>query len=686
MQIPQTKNENVVDEIQGMPVADPYRWLENGDEEEVKKWVAEQNQYTDSFLRNEYQKKFSDELVKDFTTVEFSNLLPVKGRYFYTERQPGEDHAVLYAKDGLDGIPIKLVDPNELHRNHTISLDYWKPGWAGTYVAYGLSEAGDEMSTLYILDINKKENLREKIAHFNCNPLAIQWLPDDSGFFYTRNPRSGTVPKNEERLHVKVYFHELGSNPDNDPLIFGAGRPKEDKINLTSSTDGRYVAIHVSSGWTENEIYVYDRKLARVMPMVVGVPAKFKIIFLSDRAILFTNYKANNCRILSNELNELFKPIDEWEELFSEKENLLASVTATEDRILLEYQANACSKITLLDYSGRELEDVPLPDYSHVTAITASRTEKEFFYSIESFTFPRITYRFNPESHQFEIYKTADNPIDQEQYITKQEWCASKDGTNIPVFIVHKKNMLLNGANPTILFGYGGFNSNETPDFNRGLVPWIERGGIFAVANIRGGGEFGEKWHRGGIKENKQNSFDDFIGAAEHLISRNYTGARHLGILGISNGGLLVSAVAVQRPDLFKAVCAKVPLSDMVRFPRFGMAVRWIHEYGNPEVKDDLRRILTWSPYHNVKEDVEYPNMLFITANNDTRVNPLHARKMTALLQSVNKKNKILLFTEIETGHGTGKPVSKVVESQSFVLAFFAEELFPRGTLVSNER
>ncbi|MCX6786622.1 MAG: prolyl oligopeptidase family serine peptidase [Candidatus Kaiserbacteria bacterium] len=673
MKMPRTKKEDIVDEIHGILVSDPYRWLESGDDEDVKKWVAEQNHYTDSFLKNKYQKKFSDELVKDFNAVEFSNLLPVKGRYFFTERRLGEDQKVLYVKDGLNGIPTKLVDPNELHKDHSISLDYWKPGWTGNYVAYGLSEGGDEMSTLYIIDVDKKENLQEKIV--NCSYPSIQWLPDDSGFFYTRNPRSGTVPKGEDRLHVKVYFHELGSNLDDDPLIFGAGRPKDDKINLTSSIDGRYVAIHVSSGWTENEIYIYDREQVKVMPMIVGISAKFKLIFLSDKALLFTNYKANNYKVLSTGLENLFKPVDEWKEFFPEKENLLASVVASEDRVLLEYQVNACSGIIMLDYSGREIEKVPLPDYSHVTAITASRTEKEFFYSIVSFTSPRITYRFNPENQKFETYRTADNPIDPEQYITKQEWYASKDGTKIPMFIVHKKNVLLNGTNPTILYGYGGFGSSETSDFNRGLVPWLERGGIYAVANIRGGGEFGKEWHKGGIKENKQNSFDDFIAATEYLINQKYTDINHLGILGASNGGLLVSAVAVQRPDLFKAVCARVPLTDMVRFQKFGMAVRWVHEYGNPDIKEGLERILKWSPYHNVKEGVEYPNMLFITADKDTRVDPMHSRKITALLQSVNKENKILLFTETEAGHGAGKPVSKIIESQSFVLTFFAREL-----------
>ncbi len=268
-----------------------------------------------------------------------------------------------------------------------------------------------------------------------------------------------------------------------------------------------------------------------------------------------------------------------------------------------------------------------------------------------------------------------DNPIDPEDYIVKQEWYASKDGERIPMFIFHKKDLKLDGSNPTILYGYGGFGNCEVPYFAKGFVPWIERGGIYAIANIRGGGEFGEMWHKAGIKELKQNCFDDFIAGAEYLISKKYTTNDHLGILGGSNGGLLVSAVAVQRPDLFKAVCSRVPLTDMVRFPKFGMALRWIHEYGNPEVKSELENILKWSPYHNVKVGIEYPNFLFTTANKDTRVDPLHARKMAALLHETNKQNSVFIFTESDAGHGSGKPVAKFVETQALVLSFFAKKL-----------
>jgi len=387
------------------------------------------------------------------------------------------------------------------------------------------------------------------------------------------------------------------------------------------------------------------------------------------------NYRANNYRILSASLEELHKPLDDWKEFFREREYLLKSVVITKEKILLEHLVNVCSEIIILDHSGNETEKIPLSKYSNLVGISARRTEKEFFYGIESFTFPKITYRFNPEKNNYEEYQRTDNPVDPADYVVKQEWYKSKDGTNVPVFIYHKKGIILNSKNPTILYGYGGFAKNQTPWFSRNWVPWIECGGIFAVANIRGGGEFGEEWHKNGIKENKQNSFDDFISAAEYLIAQNYTDANHLGIMGGSNGGLLVSAVAVERPDLFNAVCPRVPIIDMVRFSKFGVAVNWIHEYGNPDVKSDLENILKWSPYHNVKNGTEYPNFLFTTANNDTRVTPMHARKTASFLQSVNKENKIFLFTETEAGHGRGKPISKIVEVESLVLAFFSLEL-----------
>jgi len=673
MDIPYTKKENLIEKIHGHFINDPYRWLENPNSEETKEWINAQNEYTFSFLKNGNFNIFLDELVKNFKTTTFSNPVLVRGKYFYTERRPNEDQSVIYVKNGLTGNPIKLVDPNGTNKENTASIDYWSVSRSGKYIAYGLSEGGTEMSTLYIKNVGTKEDLPDTIV--NCRHSPIRWLPDDSGFFYTRNPRPNTVPKNEEHLHTKVYFHKLGNNPDYDELIFGKDRPKDDMIGLSLSLDGNYLAINASQEWTRNDIYIFDCKNKKIIPLIKGVDARFLLWFALDKTLILTNYKANNYRVLSTSLNNLFAPIEEWKEIIPEKDCLLEYISITKEKIIAQYLKNACSKVIIFDYLGNEKGEIPLPPYSSTAGISTNREENEFFYGVSSFTFSKIIYRYDPTSDEYAEYRRIYNPMNSDDYVVRQEWFKSKDNTKIPIFIFHKKNLIKNGLNPTILYGYGGFSRSQTPAFNRNWIPWLERGGVFAIPNIRGGSEFGSTWHTQAIKKNKQKSFDDFIAAAEFLINQKYTDNNHLGIIGGSNGGLLVAAVAVQKPDLFKAVCSVVPLTDMVRFPKFGMAIRWIHEYGNPKINEELKNILKWSPYHNVKETVEYPNFLFTTGLKDTRVDPLHARKMTAILQSTNKKNKVLIFTEMEVGHGPGKPISKIVEGQAFKLTFFAKYL-----------
>ncbi|MEK7453197.1 MAG: prolyl oligopeptidase family serine peptidase [Patescibacteria group bacterium] len=674
MNFPKTKREEVTDEPFGIKVSDPYRWLENANSEEVKEWIDAQNNHTDEILRNETYETFSGELIRNFKVATFSNPFPIKGKYFYYERQPDEDQNAFYMKVGIDGVPIKLVDPNGMNVDNTISLDYCFVSRTGKYLVYGLSEGGDEMASLHIKDTDNNKDLDEKIPR--CRYSEVRWLPNDSGFFYTRNPKVGTISKNEEYLHTKVYFHRIGDDPKDDELIFGKDRPKEDDIELTLSLDGKYLAVSASQNWTENDIYIYETKTKKTTLLIVGINAKFFVFFTKDKVIIRTNYKANNYRVLSVPIESIFTGVDEWEEIIPEREYLLESLYQTKDKILAEYRVNACSKVEIFDHNGKRQNEIPLPPYSTIEDISTNLEEREFFYGVISFTHTKTIYRYIPDENKFIEYRKINNPIIPDKYIVKQEWCISKDGTKIPMFIVHKKDISKTVPHPTILYGYGGFGSVEGPNFDTGFAPWMERGGIFAVANIRGGGEFGEEWHRQGIKENKQNSFDDFIATAEYLIKQGYTDSKHLGILGDSNGGLLVSAVAIQRPDLFGAVCSMVPLTDMVRFSLFGMALLWLEEYGDPKNKEDLKNILKWSPYHNVKESTEYPALFFTTAEKDSRVDPLHSRKMTAMLQSINEKNDILLFTEKEAGHGSDdKPIKKIIESQAYILAFFAKNL-----------
>src|SRR3989338_11312921 len=673
MDYPKTKKVEIVENISGVEITDHYRWLEDSDLEETKNWIKYQNEIVDKELKDKGFNIFLEELVKDFKFTNFTNPYPVNNRYFYKERQPDEDQMVLYYKDGLDGKPIKIVDPNGMEENNTISLDSWSNSESGRYVAYALSKSGEEMGTLYIKDLNTGENLNDIIER--SRSFQVRWLPDDSGFFYERNPEVGTVSKNEEHIHPKVYFHKLGENSKKDKLIFGKNRPKDDMISINSSVDGRYLSIAVGQKWTENDVYIYDRDLEKLSLLIKDIKAKFSIVFLKDKLLTLTNYKADNYRILCSDLNNFPKSIDDWQEFISEKSYVLESIRCTEDKILVEYLVNACSKVEIFDYFGKKIGDIPLPEYSSTAGLTTRRKEKEFFYGVTSFTFPKIVYRYDPVADSYGEFKRIDSPINKDDYVVRQEWFISRDKTKIPLFIFHKKGLVQNGANPAILYGYGGFGHNQSPGFMRSWIPWIERGGVFVIANIRGGGEFGKKWHTGGIKEKKQNSFDDFIAAAEYLVKEKYTTSNKLGILGGRNGGLLVSAVSLQRPDLFHAVVSRVPLTDMVRFSKFAMALRWVHEYGDPAKEDELKNILKWSPYHNVKGGVEYPATLFTTAEKDTRVDPLHSRKMAAILQSVNKKNRILLFTEIQAGHGSGKPISKIVEDQAIIISFFSQEL-----------
>lgn len=672
---PYTRTEDISENIYGHVVRDPYRWLENENSPEIQQWVKDQNEYTFSKIKISPEFKiFSNELIRNFDVTDFDCPVPVHGRYFYMERRPGQEQSVLYYTDGLRGNPITLVDPHRIDKNGTATIDAWKESPTGKYVAYVVSEKGAEMGVIYIKTVSTGENLTEIISH--CRHSSIRWLPDDSGFFYTRNPRPGTVPANEEHLHAKVYFHHLGDNPETDELIFGAGRPKDDMINITISPDGAFLGIGASQKWTEKDIYLYDINRKKLSPLIIGKHAKFSLALTDTHAFLTTNHQANNYRVLSTSRENIFAPLEEWEEIIPESKDVLEYIVATKERILAVHLVNAQSKISVYDHHGTLLNTIHLPPYSSITGITARKEEDEFFYAVASFFFPRVIYRYNPTTNTYEEYRATKNPINPEEYEATQEWFASKDGTKVPMFIVRKKNASLdNASRPTILYGYGGFGSVDGPGFLRNQIPWLERGGIFAIANIRGNGEFGEAWHVAGTKQNKQKSFDDFIAAGEYLIKHGYTDAKHLGILGGSNGGLLVAAVAVQRPDLFAAVCSRVPLTDMVRFPRFGIALRWTHEYGDPTVQEDLNNILLWSPYHNVAAEKEYPNFLFTTGMYDTRVNPLHARKMAALLQATNKKNDVFLFTEIDAGHGSGKPVKKIIEGQALVLTFFSQKL-----------
>jgi len=670
---PISKKNRISKKIGQNKITDDYYWLENESKSKVKKWIKDQNKYTNYKLKKEGYKLFKKELTKDYKVTNFSLPYPVNGFYFFLERLKGEEQDSLYFKKGLNGKLINLVNPNKIKTDGSVYIDFWDISESGKFIAYGLTEKGSEFATIYIKDVKTGKNLPEHI--FPCIFTSLVWLIDDSGFFYTKNLPPKTVNENKNTLYTKVFFHRLGTDPREDVLIFGENRPSDDMIELKLSLDGVYLTISVSQNWSSNEIYLYNIKSKIITTLTTGVQAQFYPLFLEEYLLLKTNYLADKYRILIAPISELNKPIDQWKEFVPEKNSVLESINITKNKILLTYLIKVCHQIIVYNHKGLKQGIIKLPSYSSLTGVSTNDRESEFFYGVTSFTFPEIIYYYEPLKSKYSIYKKTNNPIKTTDYTTKQKWVTSKDGTRFPIFLFHKKNLIKKTKIPTILYGYGGFGVNEIPGFTRSLLPWVRRGGIFALANIRGGGEFGENWHKQGIKEFKQNSFDDFISATQFLIAKKYTDSDHLGIMGISNGGLLVLSVAIQKPKLFKAVCSLVPLADMIRFHNFGMAIRWVHEYGDPRKLVDFKRILQWSPYHNVKKETEYPNFLLTTATQDNRVNPLHARKMAAILQSVNKRNEVFLLTEKDSGHGIGKSVSKFVETQALILSFLAQKL-----------
>lgn len=669
-----TKRDELTERVTNILVADPYRWLEDEKNPEVKKWVKAQNMYAEKNLRGDFFNIFQGELSSTFSETIFSVPVPGQGRYFYQERNPGEQQFVLYMKKGIEGEPICVVNPNELNRDGTTTISHWAKSRSAVYVAYELSVKGTEMGTVYIKNINTGEILPDQLER--CRHTSIAWLPDNSGFFYERHPYPGDVPVNEEHLHPKVYFHTLRTKQESDELVFGEGRPKDDMISLKISPNGEHLVIQASREWTQNEIYVYHTVKKTISPLIEGIVAKFSIHFSERKAFLLTNYKADRYRVLSVPI-EIWAdmPMSEWAEFIPEGQHTLVSLAVSKNKLLAHYLVNACSEVHVYDYEGKMEGTLPLPAFSTIHSIQARYYDEEFFYGIKSFIIPFAVYRYNPDVKKCQEYRVTSSPLRPEDYEVSQEWCISKDGTRIHLFVFHKKGIKKNSKNPLVLYGYGAHGTSLRPSFWKSFVPWVTRDGIFAIANIRGGGEFGKSWQEAGSGINKQNSLDDFIAVAEHLILKKYTDTQHLGIFGGSMGGTLVSAVSVERPDLFKAVCVEAGITDIVRFPLFGMAVRWTGELGDPQDEKGLRIILKWSPYHNVKEGTDYPAHLFITGENDTRVNPLHSRKMTALIQWANKNNQVFLITEKDAGHGAGKPITKIVEGFSYILSFFAKEL-----------
>ena len=677
--LPKTKVVPVEETLHGHKIVDDYRWLEDAQSPETKAWVEQEQAYTRSILDPlPGREKIQQRLEKLLTIGNINPPLLGGPYYFYTRRDGMQNQPVLYVRAGLTGSDRVLVDANQLAADGTIALDWWYPTDDGKYVAYGTSPSGSEMSTLHVVETANGKLLPDTIERTRA--ASVAWKPDNSGFYYTRYPKKGEVAEGQEMYNRHVFYHPLGADPTKDPLIFGKDLNPEFWPNVNLSEDGRWLLISVEEGWTKSELYLADTKAGTAPVRITdGKEFLYSGDFLKGKIYVTTNEDAPRYRVFVADTASPARA--SWKELIPESDAVLEGAAVFGGQLYAQYQKNAASQVKVFDLNGKKTEDLALPAIGTVFGSGGKWDRKEFFIGFQSFTFPPSIYRYDLTSHKMTQWAKVDAPsIDPANYEVKQEWYHSKDGTRVPMFIVHKKGLARDGHNPTLLTGYGGFNVSLTPVFARSIYVWLEHGGVYAVANLRGGAEFGEDWHRAGTLDKKQNVFDDFIAAGEYLISEKYTDQDHLAIQGGSNGGLLMGAMITQRPDLFRAVVCQVPLLDMLRYQNFQIAKLWIPEYGSSDDAKQFEWLYAYSPYHHVKEGVEYPAILFMTADTDTRVDPMHAKKMAALMQAeakngTSRERPILLRIETKAGHGAGKPVTKLIEESTDVYSFLFWQL-----------
>jgi prolyl oligopeptidase len=676
---PKAKVAPVEDTVQGHKVIDPYRYLENPNDPETKLYVEQELAYTRSLLdplpgRDKIKARLSQLL--EIGTVGAPQM---GGRYyFHTRREGNQNQPVLYVRERVDGEDRVLVDVNKMSSDGTVALDWWYAAEDAKYVAYGTSASGSEESTLHLIESATGKLLPEAIERTRF--ASIAWMKDSSGFYYTRHPKKGDVPAGEEVYHVKVFYHQIGSDPAKDPLVFDESKNPQDIPNVTLSEDDRWLLINVQHGWTKTEMYLQDlRSKNPPLQITTGKEFLYGGEFFQGKLYITTNEDAPHYRVFVADAANAKR--ENWREIIPPSDAVLQDASVTGGKLLAQYEHNATSELKLFTLDGKKIADISLPAIGDVFSASGRYDRNEIFFGFQSFTAPPSIYRVDLHDLKSALWAKVDAPsIDPSAYDVQQVWYTSKDGTKVPMFIVSKKGIEKNGKNPTLLTGYGGFNISLKPAFNRSMYLWMEHGGIYAVANLRGGAEFGEDWHRAGMLEKKQNVFDDFIAAGEYLIAQKYTDKDHLAIQGGSNGGLLMGAMITQRPDLFRAVVCAVPLLDMLRYQNFQIAKLWIPEYGSSEDAKQFEWLYAYSPYHHVKQGQEYPAIIFLTGDTDTRVDPMHAKKMAALMQAeakngASKDRPILLRIETKAGHGQGKPVTKQIEESTDMYSFLFWQL-----------
>jgi prolyl oligopeptidase len=667
---PPTRREEVRETLHGTEITDPYRWLEDQKSPETRAWIDAQNTYTQSLLnkipgRDAIRRRLA-ELVKVDTV---STPIAAGGRYFFSKRRADQELAVLYVREGLHGKDEILVDPHGMSPDKTTSVSLQAVTHDGKVMAYGVRQGGEDELSIRLMDVDRRQDLPDQLPRARYFGVALK--PDHSGLYYVRHDDQGP----------RVYFHVLGQDPASAKEIFGKGYGPDKIIISSLSEDGRYLLLTVLYGSAAKKTEVYVQDVAAQGPFVAivnDVEARFEGDVAGDRLFLNTNWQAPNGRILEVDLHNPGR--DHWREVIPTGKSVIEGFAPVGGKLFVNYLENVISRVKIFDPAGKHLGDIAFPTLGTVSSVSGRWDRDEAFYSFTSFVVPTTIYRYSAAEGRQEEWARVKVPLDPSQFQVEQVWYESKDKTRVPMFLVHRKRVQRDGTNPTLLTGYGGFNLSRTPAFSASAAVWVEHGGVYALPNLRGGGEFGEAWHEAGMLEKKQNVFDDFIAAAEWLIAHKYTNPSRLAISGGSNGGLLVGAAMTQRPDLFRAVVCAVPLLDMIRYHKFLVARFWVPEYGSSEDPEQFRNLLAYSPYHHVRQGTKYPAVLFVSGDSDTRVAPLHARKMAALLQAATGSDRpVLLHYDTKSGHAGGKPINKVIDDATDELSFLLWQLGVTG-------
>ncbi|MDF1696026.1 MAG: prolyl oligopeptidase family serine peptidase [Saprospiraceae bacterium] len=666
---PETKTGEVKDNYHGVEIADPYRWLEDDNSEETMDWVNRQNSVTQDFLYNiQYREYIKKRLEKLWDYEKYGSPFKEGDSYYYFKNDGLQNQYVLYGAKNMKDEGEVVLDPNKFSEDGTSSLGSMSFDESGKYLGYMVSEGGSDWRTGFIKDLSTGEVMEDRLEWIKFS--GFSWKGD--GFYYSRFP----TPKEGDELsasntHHSLYYHKVGDDQANDKLIYVDNENPMRNVYAQSSEDERFLILNMSESTSGNELAFIDldNDAEKIIKVVEGFDSDYSFIDNNGDELLFTtNNDAPKQKVISIDSKNPSK--ENWKTIIPESDDPLRGISIVGNKMFASYMHNASSQVKVFDLNGKYLQDLKLPGIGSGGGVSGKKSDKIGFYSFTSFTRPSTIYMLNTETMESEIFRQPTVDFDSDSYETKQEWFTSKDGTKIPMFITMRKGLKLDGKRPTLLYGYGGFDISITPSFSLTRLPLLENDGVYVVANIRGGGEFGKEWHKAGTKGQKQNVFDDFIGAAEFLIENNYTSSEKLAIEGGSNGGLLVGASMTQRPDLFAVAFPRVGVLDMLRYHEFTIGHFWATDYGRSDNPEDFEYLIKYSPLHNVKETA-YPATMVMTADHDDRVVPAHSFKFGAELQSKhNGDAPVLVRIEKSAGHGAGKPTAKIIEEASDAIGF----------------